>query len=144
MNTPPLPSGLPPATSGSSNKKWILFGGCGCLGLLLLGLAFAGALFLGVTKVIKSTGPYQTALASAKESPEVQAELGTPIEEGFMPSGNVNVTNDTGEANLTFSIKGPKGSGTVHYRASRSRGEWHTQENTVTIEESGKVIDLGH
>ena len=42
-----------------------------------------------------STDGYQTALLGAQNSPEVRAELGTPIEAGFMPTGNVNVTNDS-------------------------------------------------
>ena len=142
MNQPPMPPSLPTAAPASGNKKWILLGCSGCLGLFVIAGIIGAMMVIGITKVIKSTDGYQTALLGAQNSPEVRAELGTPIEAGFMPTGNVNVTNDSGSANLTFSIKGPKGSGAVHYRATRSGGEWHTQQHDVMIDGSGKVIDL--
>ena len=141
--TPPLP-GLPPALQPDQKKKthWVLWGGCGCLGIVLIGALFSGLMFFGVSKIMKSTGPYETAFKGAAESPLVQAALGTPIEAGLMPMGNVVTSFDSGSANLTISISGPKGAGTIHFRATRSKGEWHTHEHTVRIERTNELIDL--
>ena len=66
----------------------------------------------------------------------------TPISEGFMPSGSVNVSGSTGTANLSISISGPKGSGTITVEARRSGGNWTYQLLQVQIAGTGKIIDL--
>ncbi|MEP6672845.1 MAG: cytochrome c oxidase assembly factor Coa1 family protein [Chthoniobacter sp.] len=138
-STPPVPP--------AKKTNWWLIGCGGCLGLMVLALIGGGAIFMGVLKIIKSSGPYQTAVAGATASPEVQAELGTPIEPGFMPQGNVN-TNDsggtsTGTADLTIPLKGPKASGSLHYAATKDGGDWVVSDFTVTVEGSGKKIHVG-
>ena len=114
--------------------------------MLVLGAVAVAVIFYFVIGVIKSTGPYQTAVNTAKNSPEVQAELGTPIEPGFMPTGNVNTntSNGTGSgtADLSVPLKGPKGSGKVHYAATKNGDAWEVSDFTVTIDGSGRTIDL--
>jgi hypothetical protein len=134
---PPLPS--------PSKTNWWLIGCGGCLGLLLIGALGFGALFFGVMKVIKSSDPYKIAVDGAIRSPEVQAELGTPITTGWMIQGSVNsnisngVTNET--ANLTIPLKGPKASGSLHYAAARTGDKWDVSDYSVTAA-SGKTIHL--
>ena len=139
--TPPFPQATPPKP-----KNWWLIGCSGCLVLIVLGIIAGGAIFYGVVKVIKSTEPYQTALTAATNSPEVQEELGTPIEPGFMPQGSVNSNSDGGvtieTADLTIPLKGPKASGSVHYAAKKAAGDWEVSDFTVTVEGSGKKIHL--
>jgi len=142
-STPPSP---PPALPAKKTNWWLL--GCGgCLGLIVFGMIGAGALFFGVMKVIKSTEPYQTALTAATNSPEVQAELGTPIKTGFFLQGSVNsniqngITTET--ANLTIPLKGPKASGSLHYAAQKTDAKWTVSDFTVTVEGSEKKIHLG-
>ena len=134
---PPTPE-VPPA----KKKNWWLIGCGGCLGLIVLGIIAGGALFFGIVKVIKSTEPYQTAVSVASNSPEVQDKLGTPITPGFMPQGNVNSHNSTETANLTIPLKGPKGSGNVHYAATKEDGKWNVSDFTVTIDGSEEKINL--
>lgn len=114
--------------------------------MIVLGIGLATAIFFFVVNVIKGTEPYQTALTAATSSPDVQAELGTPIEAGFMPQGHVNTNTTNGTttetADLTIPLKGPKGSGRVHYAASKSGGDWDVSDFTVTIDGSGTRIDL--
>src|SRR5262245_51618992 len=104
-STPPFPQATPP-----KQKNWWLIGCSGCLGLIVLGMIAGGVIFFGVVKVIKSTEPYKTALAGATNSAEVQEELGTPIEAGFMPQGSVNTNTSDGStvetADLTIPLKG--------------------------------------
>jgi hypothetical protein len=115
------------------------------LTLLVIGGIAAGAfLFFGVISVIKSTDAYKTALSAAQNSPEVQEELGTPIKDGFMPSGSVNADNGNTTADFTIPLSGPKGSGKLHFKGSAKAGEaWTPEEFEVTIDADGKVIELG-
>jgi hypothetical protein len=138
---PPFPQTAPP-----KKTNWWLIGCGGCLTLIVLAIIGGGAIFLGVVNVIKSTEPYKTAVTAATNSPEVQEELGTPIEPGFMPLGSVN-TNSAGgvtteSADLTIPLKGPKASGSLHYAAKKSVGEWEVSDFTVTVEGSGKKIHV--
>jgi hypothetical protein len=145
MNSPlpPQYSGQPPAPK---KPNWLLLGCGGCLGLIVLG-GIAGALIIwGVFGAIKASPPYQTALAGAINSPEVQAELGAPIKPGWMLQSNVSTrtTNGvtTGNADINFPINGPKGSGQVHYSATQSNEGWKVNDFFVTIDGTGKRIEL--
>ena len=141
---------MPPPTPGpvpTKKTNWWLIGCGGCLGLIVLGLIGGAVLVFGVTRVIKSTEPYTTAVSAAMNSPAVQARLGTPIQPGFLPQGNVNshtsngVTTET--ADLTIPLKGPKASGHVHYAASREGAKWEVRDFTVTVDGTGEQIKLG-
>lgn len=137
--TPPVPS--------AKKTNWWLIGCGGCLTLLVLMVLGIGAIFFGVTKIIKSTEPYQTAVSTAANSPEVQEELGTPITPGFFIQGSVNSNSSNGttteRADLTIPLTGPKASGHVHYAATKTDGKWNVRDFTVTVDGSGKQIHLG-
>jgi hypothetical protein len=59
-----------------------------------------------------------------------------------MPSGSAKTENGEASADFTIPLSGPKGSGHVHYKGATSDGKWATEEFDVTIDGSGKVIDL--
>jgi hypothetical protein len=141
MSMPPSfpQQALPPAKS--SGTKWVFWGCGGCLGLMLLGGIVMGVIFFGVMSVIKNTDAYKSAI-TATTSPEVQAELGTPITPGIFPMGSVNMNNGQGTADLSIPITGPKGAGTIHYKATSNGGSWKVSEFNVVISSDGKVIDL--
>jgi hypothetical protein len=142
----PIPPGAPAPPPQPKKTNWWLWGCGGCLGLIVLGLIGIGAIFYGAMSIIKGSESYQTAYAAAAKSPEVQAELGTPITAGFMPQGNVNSSglgdSATTTADLTIPLKGPKGTGRLHYAASKSGGKWDVSDLTVTIDGNGKKIQL--
>ena len=131
----------------SRNWKWFLPTGC-CLGSLI-GIVLAIVIFgvgifgliTGVSKILKTSEPYQTALARAKANEKVVAALGTPIEDGF-PSGSVNTNNDSGDADLNVSLTGPKGKGTLYVVGTRARGTWTYSKMSVTLTATGDEIDL--
>jgi hypothetical protein len=139
---PPAPAPLP-----TKNTNWWLIGCGGCLGLIVLGLLGCAALFFGVTRVIKSTEPYTTAVSAATSSPAAQAKLGTPIQPGFLPQGSVNSNTSNGvtteTADLTIPLKGPKASGHVHYAARKDGAKWEVSDFTVTVDGTGEQIKLG-
>jgi hypothetical protein len=84
---------------------------------------------------------YRGAKATVQKDPRVIQALGSPVEPGWWIKGNVNVRNQTGEADIEFPISGPKGSGRVHAVATRESGGWHYSELTATPQ-NGPPIDL--
>jgi hypothetical protein len=131
----------------SRNWKWFLPTGC-CLGSLL-GIVLAIAIFgmgivglvSGISKILKSSEPYQTAVAHAKANEKVVSALGTPIDEGF-PMGKVNTNNDTGDADLSIPLTGPKGKATIYVVGTRSGGTWTYSKMSATITGTDESIDL--
>lgn len=120
------------------NWKWAVPVG----GLSVLAL-FAVAIFAMLSLVsgmMRSSEPYRHALAQARASAEVVAALGEPIEAGFMPSGNINISNDTGEANLSIGLEGPDGEATLYVEATRKRKRWSYQTLMVVL--ADRDIDL--
>jgi hypothetical protein len=144
-STTPLPPSPPPAVpqKSGSGKKWVLFGCGGCLGLIVLCVIAGFVLVNFVFGVIKKSDIYETAFKRAQNSSEVQAALGTPIKDGFMVSGSVNINNGEGTGDITFPISGPKGEATVVAKGSKSpSGPWQYTLIQVTVTSTGQVIDL--
>lgn len=116
----------------SRNWKW--FVPAGCLTLTLLFCLFIGLIFTIVMGSMKSSDAYKQAVAKARANPTIVEKLGTPIAEGYFVTGNINVQNDSGNADLQIPISGPKGKAVIHAVASKSAGKWEYSRLTVTIE----------
>jgi Cytochrome oxidase complex assembly protein 1 len=110
--------------------------------MLILFVAFVGSVALIVFSAVKSTDVYKDALARAKAHPSVIEALGSPINEGFVVSGNTNVNGASGEANLSIPISGPKGKGTIYVAANKSLGRWTYSGLVVEIEKTRQRINL--
>src|SRR5208282_3416912 len=82
------------------------------------------------------------ATARAQAHTLVGQRLGTPISEGWMVSGSINVSPGAGDADLSVPISGPKGKGTVYVKAQKAGGEWTYSLMLATIEGSSERIDL--
>src|ERR1700693_3548418 len=141
---PPVPSAplrsQPPSKNWwSRNWKW--FVPTGCLTLIGMGAAFFVCIFLLVFSVLKSSDAYKTALSRAKNDQRVIAALGTPIHDGFVPSGKTNVNGASGEADLAIPISGPKGKATIYAVGTKSTGNWEFSKLAVQID-GGEMIDL--
>lgn len=124
----------------SRNWKWCL--PVGCIGLVTICLAFMAVIFLLVFGIMKSSDAYQQALALAQAHPSVRQALGTPIKEGAIVSGNINTTGDSGQADLSIPISGPKGKGALRAVGKKLEGKWSFSTLVVEIEETGSRIDL--
>ena len=135
---PPPASGAPPPAQKSGCWKW---GALGCLGVIILGALGIGAVVVIAFGAIKSSDVYKQALARAQNDPRVIAALGSPVTPGFFVTGNVNVSGGSGNADITFPIRGPKGKGRVRGRATRDSSGWHYTELTAVIE-NGPPINL--
>jgi hypothetical protein len=142
----PMKQDFQPAPQAKSRFGCLGLGlGCGIVAVvgvvLLCGGGFVAAIF-GVFGILKSSEPYTRSIAAVNNSAEVQEVLGTPIEEGWIPSGNINLNNDSGSANLSYSVSGPKGSASVTVQATRQNGKWTIDSLTVSPNSGGDAIDL--
>lgn len=104
-------------------------GGCklAVIIVVLAGVAFVGlfvGIFFFVMRMMTSNGAYQGALEKARKNPEVVALVGEPVEPGTFITGNINTSNDSGRADLSIPISGPKGSGTLRVIAEMQLGVW--------------------
>jgi hypothetical protein len=122
-------------------RNWKWFVPTGCLTLILLFCLFMALIFTIVMGSIKSSDAYKQAVAKARANPTVVEKLGTPIAEGYFVSGNINVQNDSGNADLQIPISGPKGKAVIHAVASKSAGKWEYSRLTIAIE-GGPELDL--
>ena len=125
----------------SRNWKW--FVPTGCLTLILLFGLFIALIFSVVMGSMKSSDAYKQAVARARANPTVVESLGTPIAEGYFVSGNINVQNDRGNADLQIPISGPKGKAVIYAVAVKSGGQWEFSRLSVAIEGQPELDLLG-
>jgi hypothetical protein len=112
--------------------------------VLLLGamlLASIAVFVMGIARVTKSSEPYRVGLMAAQLDQRVIAALGAPVKDGIMPSGSISTSNGTGSANLSVSLHGARGNGTLYIEAERHAGEWHYTTLQV-LPDAGEAIPL--
>ena len=130
----PDPQTTPPQR-GWFKRNWKrLFGG-----LLLLFIAAAVGGYLAKFGPILFSQPYREALDFVTGYPQVTDALGEPVKrrgiQDWTPSGTITGDDDTGEANINFSISGTKGQAKVMIAARKVKGdkEWGYPTFQVTL-----------
>lgn len=123
-------------------KNWKWFVPVGCLGTLVIFAGFVFVILSFVFTMMKSSDAYRDAVAEARAYPPVQAAIGTPIEEGFFTTGNINVNGPSGHADLAIPVSGPGGKATIYAVATKSAGQWTFTTLIVEIEATRERIDL--
>jgi len=118
------------------NWKWLL------ATFLLGGLALIFGIFTLIMGAMRSSDVAKASVAMAQSNRQVAQQLGSPIEEGWLLSGSVNVSNASGDADLSVPISGPKGKGTVYVTAQKSAGRWRYSVMQVATDGSDERIDL--
>ena len=68
--------------------------------------------------------------------------MGSPIKEGLLVAGNINIRGSSGEADLAIPISGPKGKAILYAVATKSAGKWTFRTLEVAMEASGERIDI--
>ncbi len=130
--------GLPPPIDAEPGRRSALR--AVALGALALGVA--GALLVGgVRALLRSANPVSLAFERARAHPALAAELGEPIEPGWLPSGRVRVDEEGGSAQLEIPVSGPRGEARLHVRATRRGGEWVLLELRAVLAD-GRSLDL--
>ncbi|MFV0176112.1 cytochrome c oxidase assembly factor 1 family protein [Empedobacter falsenii] len=75
-------------------------------------------------------------------NPEIRQKLGTDIETDGMYKGNISISNNKGEANITVPIKGTKGTGSAIIVGKKEFDKWIYEKIAVQIDETGEVIQI--
>lgn len=140
--------GQPPGPNWwGRNWKWVVPVLC-VVGVVAVVLPFlivgAGAyLFVSFLEgTMKSSGGYQQALTMVRSDPAAIQALGTPIDDGWFPTGHVESGGTSGTSDLAIPVSGPKGGGTLYLNATREMGEWHFTRLVLKVKSTGEEIDL--
>ena len=129
--------GLQERTWWNRNWKWFV-PVAGVCALLLL----AGGIGYLVFGLVKSTEVYKQAVARAKANPAFRETLGSPVKEGLLVAGNINISGPSGKADLAIPISGPKGKATLYAVATMSADKWTFSVLEIAVRSSGKRINL--
>ncbi|NNM23191.1 MAG: hypothetical protein HKO54_06540 [Flavobacteriaceae bacterium] len=123
------------------NWKWVVPTG-GCLLVIIVIILFVGSIFWGVTSMFSESAPYQEAMSRVQANEQVIQQLGEPIEQHGMSSGNINISNGRKSANLNIPIEGPKGEATITVIATGRGDDWTYQTMTVEFADTGEYLNL--
>ena len=132
-------SGMEPpignVTPAKSGKKIWIFAGVGCLLVGLLCLAGVGVLgYIGMGAVTEITA----SIDAIANSPDVQAELGSPLT--VIPDQRQNSNGQ--EITMTGTVEGPNGRGTYSVLLE-VEGVTSFTTKSITVEANGKTIVVG-
>jgi hypothetical protein len=72
----------------------------------------------------------------------VVRELGAPIAPGWYVSGNINVSESSGEANLAIPLNGSLHRGIVYAIAKKTDGVWTYTKLRIVVEGNESPIEL--
>lgn len=120
-----------------NNWRWFVPVGCGVLlGSALLVIFTIVYLVFGV---IKSSDVYQSSLARVVTHPEIIATLGQPIEAGWMVSGNIQLSGGSGNADISYRVKGPQGEAKVYVVAKKQADLWNYSLMEVALSDTLRI-----
>lgn len=130
-DSPPLPA--PPRSGWQRNWKWVIPGGC---------FAILALFVLSFFAVFRHTDIFREAVARAEANPQVRAELGGPIREGWWIAGHIRTTGPSGIAALSIPLKGSRKDGTLYAVAHKTAGIWKYDTLEVAVEGRPARISL--
>jgi hypothetical protein len=145
MSTQPnyIPQGTSPGLMPNQGRSWL---GRNWIWLLaavfVCGAVFVAGIFTLIMGAMRGSDVAREATARAQANAVVGQRLGTPISEGWIVGGSINVSPGAGDADLSVPISGPKGKGTVYVKAQKAGGEWTYSLMEAAIEGSSERIDL--
>jgi hypothetical protein len=117
-------------------RNWIWFIPTGCLTIIVLFFAFIAGVLGIVQASFKSSDAYTQALVLAQDNSQVSDKIGKPLKPGWFVSGSINVSGDSGDADISIPISGPKGNGKIYAVAKKVAGVW--QYETLQVEVNGQ------
>ncbi len=115
--------------------------------LIFVAIIIAILLFFAITAlviffVITNSTVYKDSYRLVQNNPATIEVLGQPIESGLIIMGSIKTSGSSGNAELSYSVSGPKNGGNVIVKAVRSSNKWSYQELTLTIKGSDEIIDI--
>ncbi|WP_179321137.1 RDD family protein [Winogradskyella helgolandensis] len=95
------------------------------LALIGTGIAFFTFTFLFAGSAMKNSDAYKVAVSKIEQNEEIILETGGITGYGMMPTGNVNISNGNGQAQLEIKVLGYKRDLNVSvYLTKEPNGEW--------------------
>ncbi len=104
----------------STQRKWSIAG----FAVFALFIALAIGIMSMVFGLMKNSDAYAMTMRAVGSNQQVVQALGTPIKEGYFPSGSINLKGSNGTAKLTISLSGSKANGKAYSRAIKRNGVW--------------------
>jgi len=141
VNVPlPAPYGLPqrPAQKTWLGRNWLWLLIVVVVSIVGLGFGLVAMLFGAIRHSEVVRGTFQR----AESNPVLIERLGTPMKEGWLVSGSINVSGATGDADLAVPISGPKNSATVYVTAHKSLGIWKYTAMQAEVAGDSDRVDL--
>jgi hypothetical protein len=126
-----LPAEPPPGLS-QMGKVWVTVA---IVASFVLGI---GSLMVAVESIIHSSEIYTMTLKEAQNSPCVAAELGVPLNPGWMTTGGTEESSTEGSADLRIPVHGSKGKGRLELEAEKQNGVWKIT-SLVLVHESERT-----
>lgn len=125
------------------NWKWVVPTG-GCL-TIIIAISFIS---YGVYKATdffsenSSLFAFVGVIQEVQQSEEVQTALGKPIRFDDLQDDTYDPTGDQNNLDLSFEIQGQDSDASVRVIADKTEDGWDYTTFTVTVKETGKIIDL--
>jgi hypothetical protein len=95
------------------------------LALAGIGIAFFAFMFLFAGAAMKNSDAYKVAIKEIEKNQEILDETGGIKGYGFMPTGNVSISNGNGQAQLEIKVLGNEKDMSVNvYLTKEPNGEW--------------------
>ena len=123
-------------------RNWFWVVPLGCLTPIVAVVGCVVIAFFAVEGLIKSSDAYTQSKAAVISNEKVRAALGEPIEAGMFVTGKVNVSTNGGNADIFYSLAGPKGGASVHAVAEKKAGQWVFRTNHVVINPTNEELDV--
>ena len=108
--------------------------------MALIGGGGIAVVLLLISTMMRNTAAYRMAMQTAQDSPCVVQRLGSPIQSGWFVSGAMRTVGSEGNADLDFSVSGPKSSGHMHVVATELDSTWSLRVLRVSVD--GDRIDV--
>ncbi len=99
----------------------------GCVSAVVMAVAIIvciGGIFAIVMGALRSSEPFEQAVAELQSNPQAVRALGEPIKIGWFVGGSINVSGDSGAATLSIPVSGSVDKGTLYVEAYKSGGVW--------------------
>lgn len=146
----PFVLGLKGSAWAWQNKRWESVEqfrrsqrGWGLAGLALLLFALLGAIggFFAVAYSLKQSDIYQLCYAELSRDATARRILGTPIETG-MVQGSTRSSASSGDAEISFAVRGPKAKGKVYCEGHKELGKWRVDRMELEVEGAPRRVPL--
>ncbi len=112
----------------------------GSLGVLFV--LFVGSILFVVTRVMRSSDVFVTAVRAASENAEVASACQGPVVAGMLMSGSIQTTNGSGTADIEIPFDCPRTKGRIHAVGTKSNDLWTYTTLDVRLNGEDRNIDV--